>query len=77
MEGVAQRFANGTMSRQRYYQIAGRVNRTTQNYLKNIRERTGVTNRLMSALDRNDTNARDKALGRKYSQRTYMGVNAG
>lgn len=74
MEEAARRQTNGTMSQQRYYQIAGRVNRTTQNYLGNIRNRTNLVNRLMTAMDNDDTGMRDRALGWRYSPRTYMGL---
>lgn len=77
MENAAVRLANGSMSRERYNQIAGRVNRTTQNYLRNIRERTGLVNRLTNALADNNISARDRALNRGYSRRTYMGVSNG
>lgn len=73
MVDAAQRLSAGRMSRQRYEQIAGRVNSTTKRYLRNIRERTGLVNKLMTAMDNDSLKMRDRALDRKYSQRTYVG----
>lgn len=73
MEEAVRRQANGTMNQQRYYQIAGRVNRVTQNYLRNIRNTRSY--KKATSLDNGAVGGTPEM--RKYSRRTYMGMAKG